>query len=126
MVSRSGPGFGPELIDDRYRLIRVIGQDEVGRVWLAEDELLWRRVAMQEITAGRSIGDALARLHVVKIYNAVLWGGRSWIVMEYTAETAIGIARPVGPRLAPPRTDGRGWRGRAAVPAPTSRNGFDR
>jgi hypothetical protein len=120
VLTRSGGEFGPERVDDRYRLIRVIGEDTVGRLWLAEDELLWRRVALQEVAAGQPIGVALARLHLVKVYNAVLWAGLSWIVMEYPGETAVGVARPVGPCIPPPRTNGRGWRGRAAVP--TSRN----
>jgi hypothetical protein len=111
-----------DRVDDRYRLIRVLSEAGSGRIWLAEDELLWRRVAIQELAGGVPLKEALTRLHVVKVFNAVDWDGRTWIVME----AAIGVARPLGPRIAAPRANGPGWRGRAKVPAPTSRNGFDR
>lgn len=93
-------------VDDRYRVVRLLDQDELGRVWLAEDEVLWRWVTLRELADGLPIGSAVARLPTVKIYNAVVWSERSWIVMEFVARPAISV-------------------GRAAVPAPTSRNGFD-
>jgi hypothetical protein len=139
LTPRSRPGSTPDRVDDRYRLIRVLGRLEVlgdrwpaggprrllgvaGSIWLAEDELLWRRVAIQRLDAGTPLTEALARLHPVKVFNVVEWDGRTWIVME----AAIGVARPVGPRAAAPRANALGWRGRAPVPSPTSRNRFDR
>jgi len=91
-------------VDDRYRVVRLLDQDELGRVWLAEDEVLWRWVTLRELADGLPIGSAVPRLLPVKIYSAVIWGERSWIVLEYVARPAIG---------------------RAAVGPPTSRNRFD-
>jgi len=92
-------------VDDRYRVVRLLDQDELGRVWLAEDEVLWRWVTLRELADGLAIGSAVTRLPSMKIYNAVVWAERSWLVLEYIARPGIG---------------------RAAVAAPTSRNRFDR
>ncbi|MFI5894392.1 hypothetical protein ACIA5D_30255 [Actinoplanes sp. NPDC051513] len=142
VLSRSGPGSEKERVDDRYRLITVIGQGRTGRIWLAEDELLLRTVTVEEFATEAAAREALdVRLHdpaAAKIFNAIPWDGRWWVVMEYVAaEPAIGIARPpataargvaraAGARLPAPPATRLNWRGCAAVPAPTSRNRFDR
>ena len=92
-------------MDDRYRVVRLLDEDELGRVWLAEDEVLWRWVTLRELIDGLPIGSAVARLPCVKIYNAVVWSERSWIVMEFVSRPTVSV-------------------GRATVPAPTSRNRF--
>ncbi len=92
-------------VDDRYRVVRLLDEDELGRVWLAEDEVLWRWVTLRELADGLAIGSAVTRLPMMKIYSAVVWAERSWIVLEYIARPGIG---------------------RATVAAPTSRNRVDR
>jgi hypothetical protein len=88
-------------VDDRYRVVRLLDEDELGRVWLAEDEVLWRWVTLRELADGLAIGSAVTRLPLMKIYSAVVWAERSWLVLEYIARPGIG---------------------RAAVAAPPSRN----
>ena len=104
------------LVGGRYRLVHVIGSGGMGRVWLADDELLRRRVAVKEIDtpADMSSADMLttqlatmrearaaARLDhpgVVRVFD-VVWGpGRSWIVMEYVKSRSLhDIVRAEGP-----------------------------
>jgi eukaryotic-like serine/threonine-protein kinase len=88
------------VIAGRYRLVEHLGSGGMGHVWLAQDELLRRRVAVKEVSppAGLS-GDERARLrertlrearaaarlnhpNVVTVYDIVEDDGRPWIVME--------------------------------------------
>jgi eukaryotic-like serine/threonine-protein kinase len=101
VMTEAGSAARADRVVGRYRLIEVIGAGGMGRVWLAEDELLWRKVAVKEITApasglpdARTMGEAraAARLHhpnVVKIFDVVWWSGRSWIVMEHVESRSL-------------------------------------
>jgi eukaryotic-like serine/threonine-protein kinase len=91
----------PDLVSGRYRLLEVLGVGGMGRVWLADDELLDRRVAVKEITTPTDItttqmldlqlrtmreARAAAKLDhpsVVTVFDVVWLPGHSWIVMEY-------------------------------------------
>lgn len=95
----------PELrvVAGRYRLLDVIGQGGMGRVWRAADELLDRRVAVKEMRVDgafegpesedtrvrreRALREAraIARIDhpgVVRVYDVAEEDGRLWIVME--------------------------------------------
>jgi serine/threonine protein kinase len=97
-----GPTIEPagRLVAGRYRLRSLLGRGGMGRVWLADDELLDRPVALKQLDlsdrasdktrkAGRvrALNEARAAARVdhpgaVKIYDVLKEDGRPWIVME--------------------------------------------
>jgi serine/threonine protein kinase/Flp pilus assembly protein TadD len=86
----------PETIS-HYRIVRLIGAGGMGRVYLAEDTLLGRRVALKrlglETAAGSSergqlIKEARAAAvlnhpNIAVVHDVIEEGGDSFIVMEY-------------------------------------------
>jgi eukaryotic-like serine/threonine-protein kinase len=105
-----------DLVSGRYRLLRVIGAGGMGRVWLADDELLDRRVAIKEIATPVDAGNtqmldmqlrtvrearAAARLDhpaVITVFDVVWRPGQAWIVMEYVKSRSLHDAvRDNGP-----------------------------
>jgi serine/threonine protein kinase len=104
------------LVAGRYQLVSALGSGGVGRVWLAQDELLGRAVAIKEFSPPAELGEAeremllqrtlreaktaarLSHPNVVTIYDAVEDGGRPWIVMEMIpARSLRDLVRDHGP-----------------------------
>ena len=52
----------PDLSGTRYRALELLGQGGMGAVWLAQDSILQRRVALKIFTAENSSADLAARL----------------------------------------------------------------
>jgi serine/threonine protein kinase len=86
-------------INGRYRLVHRLGTGGQGSVWLAEDALLGRPVALKELADRAGSDDlaerrtravleaqALARLNhpsIVSIHDIIFVGDDPWIVMDY-------------------------------------------
>ena len=88
------------VVAGRYRLISALGNGGMGTVWLAEDDILSRQVAVKEVSPPadmtehergllrkRTLREAqtaarLSHPNVVTIYDVVEDDGRPWIVME--------------------------------------------
>lgn len=94
----------PETIAGRYRVLRSVGRGGMGEVWLCEDELLGREVAVKQVGVlpGESVPDvaralrearssaALNHRHVVSVYDAVETEDQIWLVMEYVPGATLG------------------------------------
>ena len=101
-----------DLVGGRYRLREVIGAG----LWLADDQLLGRPVAIKEVGTPPGATDSLdmqlatmrearatARLDhpgVVHIFDVIWRPGTSWIVMEHVPSTSLHEAAPLSHREA--------------------------
>jgi serine/threonine protein kinase len=91
----------------RYRLLHLIGRGGMGVVWLADDTLLERRVALKELCFPAELTDdergvlcertrrearAAARLDhpcVTRVYDVVEEDGKPWLVMEHVPSRSL-------------------------------------
>ncbi|WP_442930221.1 protein kinase domain-containing protein [Micromonospora sp. LH3U1] len=101
------PDASRQLIADRYRLVRPLGQGGMGRVWQARDEMLQRDVAIKELVAPPGLRDderremrersmrearAVARLghvNVVRVFDVLHSADDPWIVMELVPSRSL-------------------------------------
>jgi len=105
-----------EVLADRYRRVRSLGRGAMGEVWLAEDTLLGRPVAIKQLrtdpdgTLGEW-GDRIrreARLaaqlnhqHAVAIYDLLVVDEHPYVVMEYVPGDSLAQRIRMAGRLAP-------------------------
>jgi serine/threonine protein kinase len=117
------PAAPGRLVAGHYRLLRELGCGGMGVVWLAEDELLDRQVAVKELRPPRGLDDeSLARLreralrearsaasirhpNAVALYNIIPPSEDDdavYLIMEYVdGPTLAGLIRRHGPMPAP-------------------------
>lgn len=108
------PAAPPTLIGD-YRLLRVLGRGGMGTVYLADDPLLARQVAVKVVDGLRDHPSTRARFliearaigrlnhpNVVTVHRAGEHGGEPYLVSEFVdGERLDRLARPIAPaRLA--------------------------
>jgi formylglycine-generating enzyme required for sulfatase activity/predicted Ser/Thr protein kinase len=94
---------------EEYRLVRLLGQGGMGSVWLAEDRVLGRLVAIKWIARAEPSARArerfarearaaarLQHVNVVSVYRYGETGGRPYLVSEYIrGESLDKLAKPV-------------------------------
>ncbi|MEV6582777.1 serine/threonine-protein kinase [Streptomyces sp. NPDC051582] len=115
---------GGETIGGRYRLLELIGQGGMGRVWRGRDETLGREVAVKEVLLPQGVSDAErdrlvqrvlrearagARLNhpgIITVHDVVEHGGAPVIVMEYVIGVSLGTALKRNGPLPVPRAAG--------------------
>lgn len=92
------------MIAGRYSLAREIGRGGMGSVWLGQDTVLGRQVALKQIGLLPGIEDVnVARVrrearlaaslnhpNVVAVFDLVEEAGRYWLVMEYVEGVSLG------------------------------------
>ncbi len=100
----------------RYRIVGKLGKGAMGVVFLAEDPLLNRQVAMKTIDLSaeepgqrdflreRLLRDAraaagLSHPHIVGVFDVVEQGETAWLVMEYVAGESLAQRLAAGPPL---------------------------
>lgn len=100
------PDRAGQLVAERYRILRLLGEGGMGSVWLALDCMLSRPVALKELTGPASdrgghrtaalrearAASAVAHPGVVQVYDVLVDDDQSWIVMEALSGTTLAQA----------------------------------
>lgn len=84
-----------DLLNNKYRIVREIGEGGMGAVFLAEDQMLKRQVVIKALLSendtdmiAQSIKEreflaAIKHANIVSIYDFIATGKQGYIVMEY-------------------------------------------
>ncbi len=105
------PGWSPPETMGEYRLLRLLGRGGMGQVYLAEDTLLERTVALKLIASVRPDEAARKRFHaearaiarlshpnVVTVHRVGEVEGRPYLVTEFIRGQTLGeLTRPLAP-----------------------------
>ena len=102
-----------QLLNVRFRLLKNIGRGGQGTVWLAEDTLLGREVALKQLVEPNNAAQlirqreyamreaqALARVNhrnVVTIHDVFVVDGDPWLVMRYVLGQPLSNILAAGP-----------------------------
>ena len=117
-----GPGAGPPKRFGRFETVSLLGRGGMGAVYLAEDRVIGRRVAIKEIPIEDALGEtgrterrlrfeveirAAGRLShpaIATVYDAFESGGSYCIALEYVPGTSLDRRLEAGPPLSPAET----------------------
>jgi serine/threonine protein kinase len=106
-----------ELIAGRYRVERAVGRGGMGTVWLCQDTVLGREVAVKQVgrlpgetatDSARAMREArssagLNHSNVVSVFDVVVEDDNVWLVMEYVPSRTLGQIMQAEVSLTPQR-----------------------